>query len=70
MAHQHKRIEGSFSQGWPLALFVTALAVGAFATAGMIHKRIFRSPNDVTAEYRKDSPAGEGHDTASAKTGH
>lgn len=53
-----------------MALFITALAVGAFATAGMIHKRIFRSPNDVTAEYRKDTPAAEGHDTASAKTGH
>jgi hypothetical protein len=70
MAHQHRRIEGSFSQGWPIALLITALAVGSFVTAGVIHRRTFRSPNDVTASYRKDSPAAEGHDSASAKTGH
>jgi hypothetical protein len=55
MALTNKRIEGSFSQGWPFALFITALAVGAFVTAGLIHKRTFRSPNDVTAEYRKET---------------
>ena len=70
MAHQDKRIEGSFSQGWPMALFITALAVGSFVMAGVIHKRTFRSPNDVTAEYRKDAPAGEGHAPAAGKAGH
>ena len=61
-----------------MALFITALAFGAFATAGLIHKRTFRSPNDVTAAYRKQD-AGEGHgpaaspegkDTGSVKTAH
>ena len=70
MAHNNTRIEGSFSQGWPMALFITALAVGSFVAAGLYHKRTFRSPNDVTAQYRKDAPGAEGHDTASVKTGH
>ena len=72
MALNNRRIEGSFSQGWPFALFVTALAVGSFVTAGLIHKRTFRSPNDVTAQYRKQAPGKEGADTAShqTKTGH
>ena len=71
MVHQDKRIEGNFSRGWPVALFITALAVGSFVTAGVIHKRTFRSPNDVTADYRKDG-AGEGHAPAAGatKTGH
>ena len=65
MAPTNNRIEGSFSQGWPMALFITALAVGSFLTAGLIHKRTFRSPNDVTAEYRKER--NEGADTSSHK---
>ena len=76
MDHQHRRIEGSFSQGWPLAIFITALAFGAFAAAGMYHKRTYRSPNDVTAAYRKEGaghgPAAspEGKDTSATKTAH
>jgi len=58
------RIEGNFSQGWPFALFITALAVGLFVTAGLIHKATFRSPNDVTAQYRKESPRVEGTDSS------
>ena len=65
MALTNKRIEGSFSQGWPMALFITALAVGSFVTAGLIHKRTFRSPNDVTAQYRKERT--EGADTSAHK---
>jgi hypothetical protein len=65
MAPTSTRIEGSFSQGWPFALFVTALAVGSFVTAGLIHKRTFRSPNDVTAAYRKEK--NEGADTSAHK---
>ena len=62
MALNNRRIEGSFSQGWPIALFVTALAVASFVTAGLIHKRTYRHPTDVTAEYRKDpKPAGAEH---------
>ena len=60
MAHNGKRIEGSFSQGWPFAAFITALAFGSFAMAGYIHKKTFRSPNDVSAPYRK----GEEHGAA------
>jgi hypothetical protein len=65
MELNNKRIEGSFSQGWPFALFITALAVGSFVTAGLIHKKTFRSPNDVTAEYRKEKV--EGADTSAHK---
>jgi len=67
MALNHRRIEGSFSQGWPIAIFVTALAVGAFVTAGVIHNRTFRSPNDVTAQYRKEAGAEEKPDSGSQK---
>ena len=76
MAHKDRRIDGSFSQGWPMALFITALAFGAFAAAGLIHKRTFRSPNDVTAQYRKEgadhgpASATEGQAPAATKTGH
>ena len=69
MVPKDRRIDGNFSQGWPFALFITALAVGSFVLAGVIHKRTFRSPNDVTAEYRKGPDVV--HDSASAsKTGH
>ena len=61
MAHNGKRIEGSFSQGWGFAAFITALAFGSFALAGYIHKKTFRSPNDVSAPYRK---GGEEHGPA------
>jgi hypothetical protein len=57
MALNNRRIEGSFSQGWPIAIFITALAVGSFVTAGLIHKRTFRAPTDVTAAYRKEKGA-------------
>jgi hypothetical protein len=77
MAHNGKRIEGSFSQGWPFAAFITALAFGSFAMAGYIHKRTFRSPNDVSAPYRKGEEhgakpgeKGEGKDTGAVKTTH
>ena len=77
MAHNGKRIEGSFSQGWGFAAFITALAFGSFALAGFIHKKTFRSPNDVTAQYRKGEEHGakpgekaEGTDSGSVKTTH
>ena len=68
--HVDKRVEGSFSQGWGIAIFITALVVASFVGAGMIHRATFRSPNDVTAEYRKQDAGTEGADTSSAKTGH
>lgn len=65
------RIEGNFSQGWPFALFITALAVGSYVAAGLIHKATFRSPNDVTAPYRHETPRVEGADTsAQSPTAH
>jgi hypothetical protein len=71
MAPTSTRIEGSFSQGWPIALFITALAVGSFVTAGLIHKKTFRSPNDVSAEYRKEKTGVGGTESASeTKAGH
>ena len=42
-----RRIEGSFSQGWGVAAFITLLAVGAVAMAYTVHTNTYRSPNDV-----------------------
>ena len=67
MALNNRRVEGSFSQGWPIAIFVTALAVGSFVMAGVIHNRTFRSPNDVTASYRKEAGAEHKPDSGSQK---
>ena len=36
----------NFSQGWGIAGFITALAIGAFILAGVIKKNTFHSPND------------------------
>lgn len=44
-----RRIEGNFSKGWGTAAFITLLAIGAFALAGVIKKNTFRSPNDTLA---------------------
>ncbi len=69
--HAKNRVEGSFSQGWPFAIFITLLAVASFVAAGLIHRSTFRSPNDVTAQSRKQAPAAEGADTSSkGKAGH
>ncbi|HET9012991.1 MAG TPA: hypothetical protein VFN38_14290 [Gemmatimonadaceae bacterium] len=64
MEPTNRRIEGNFSQGWGMALFITLLVVGAFATAGFIHKKTYRHPRDVTAPYRKDEKAKIGATTA------
>ena len=40
-----------------MAIFITLLVAAAFATAGTIHKKTYRHPRDVTAEYRKEKPA-------------
>jgi hypothetical protein len=71
MQSTDRRIEGNFSQGWPVALFITALVAGAFFTAGMIHKQTFHSPRDVTGEYRKEKTGvGASEATGERKTGH
>ena len=64
MEPTNRRIEGNFSQGWGMALFITLLAVGAFATAGFIHKQTYHHPRDVSAPYRKAGTA-EAHGPAS-----
>ena len=72
-----KEKTGRYQSGDYFTIIFLLCTVGAFATAGVIHKRTFRSPNDVTAQYRKEggtehAPAGgpEGRDTGSVKTGH
>jgi hypothetical protein len=51
-----------FSQGWGVAGFITALAVGAFALAGFIKKSTFHSPNDPTGPSASaESPAPAQH---------
>lgn len=44
-----RRIDGNFSQGWGIAAFITALAVGSFVTAGIIKQRTYQPPSDPTA---------------------
>ena len=52
-----RRIEGNFSQGWGVALFITLLVAALFTTAGLIHKNTFHHPRDVTAPYKNlESP--------------
>jgi hypothetical protein len=53
---EDRRIEGSFSQGWPIAIFVTLLAVAAYVSAGMINKATYRRPTDPTAPSRSEAP--------------
>ena len=62
-----RRIEGNFSQGWPMAAFITLLVAASFATAGYIHKKTFHPPRDTTAEYRKEK-TGFGAASAEGKT--
>ncbi|MFN8665839.1 MAG: hypothetical protein U0164_01445 [Gemmatimonadaceae bacterium] len=40
------RKEANFSQGWGIAAFITALAVGAFVMAGTIKSRTYIPPTD------------------------
>jgi hypothetical protein len=43
------RKEANFSQGWGIAAFVTAMAVGAFVLAGTIKSRTYVPPTDPMA---------------------
>ena len=52
-----RRIEGNFSQGWGVALFIIALVATAFTTAFVIHKKTYHHPLDVTAEYLRQEKA-------------
>jgi hypothetical protein len=67
MQPTNRRIEGNFSQGWPMAIFITLLVVAAFVTAGTIHKKTYRHPRDVTGEYRKEKPAAAGEAAEKAR---
>lgn len=70
MDHIDRRIEGNFSQGWGVALFITALVAAAFVGAGTIHKRTFHHPRDVTAPYRKGAHEAGGAAAAEGRTAH
>ena len=41
-----RRIEGSFNQGWPFAIFITALAVACFVGAFMINRATYHDPRE------------------------
>jgi hypothetical protein len=45
-----RRVEGSFNQGWGIALFICVLTAACFAGAFAIHQRTFRAPTDVLSE--------------------
>jgi len=58
----------NFSQGWGIAGFITALAIGSFILAGVIKKNTFHSPNDPTgpapeaaASHAPEKAAPEAH---------
>jgi hypothetical protein len=46
---QDRRVEWNFSQGWVFAGFITALAVAAYITAGVIKSRTYHPPTDPLA---------------------
>ena len=52
-----RRVEGSFSQGWGIAITVLIVAAGFFIGAGMIKRATFHSPNDVLAPSSTESSA-------------
>lgn len=52
-----RRIEGSFAQGWGIAITVLIVAAGLFIGAGMIKRATFHSPNDVLAPSSAESSA-------------
>ena len=53
---------------WLTPVFIIALVAGAFTTAGLIHKKTYRHPRDVTGEYkRQEQPKGG---AAGAERGH
>ncbi|MBK6489745.1 MAG: hypothetical protein IPF98_23460 [Gemmatimonadetes bacterium] len=56
------RKEANFSQGWGIAAFVTAMAVGAFVLAGTIKSRTYLPPTDPMApssERAAHAPAAD-----------
>ena len=58
-----RRKDASFSQGWGVAGFITALVVLAFVVAGTINSRTYHAPRDplTPSTERREShgPAGE-----------
>jgi hypothetical protein len=56
----------NFSQGWPIAGLITAMAVGSFLLAGYIKSTTFRSPNDPTGP----APAAAEHAPATESAAH
>ena len=49
-------------------MFIIVLVASLFTTAGLIHKKTYRHPRDVTGEYkRQEQPKGE---AAAAEKGH
>ncbi len=70
MAAGHK--EANFSQGWGIAAFVTAMAVGAFVLAGTIKSRTYVPPTDPTlagSESAAHAPAADHGAPAGEKGG-
>ncbi|HET7457736.1 MAG TPA: hypothetical protein VFJ74_08770 [Gemmatimonadaceae bacterium] len=53
-----RRVEGSFNQGWGVALFVIALAIAANVAATMIHLSSYRrSPEGGSVRFGEQSRA-------------
>lgn len=59
----------NFSQGWGVAGFITALAIGAFILAGVIKKNTFHSPNDPLGPA-PEAAAAQGAGEKSASEAH
>jgi hypothetical protein len=58
------RTDTNFSQGWGIAAFITALAVGSFVTAGIIKNNIYHAPRDPSSP---NEARVEGHATPAAE---
>lgn len=57
----------NFSQGWGVAGFITALAIGAYILAGVIKKNTFHAPNDPIGTA---PGAAAAHDAGTAAPAH
>ncbi len=63
------RKEANFSQGWGIAAFITALAVGAFVMAGTIKSRTYLPPTDPMRPNGGEAHAAGGEHAAAPAEG-
>ena len=53
-------------EGWGIALFIVALAIGSAAFATVVHKRTYKDPTDVRFQTAGSATGGATHAAPSA----